>query len=269
MSPRTCTDCGGPRSRQAVRCRGCAQRHRWATNGANDPRIAHLKRYHGGRTTERPYEDREWFRVRYEDRDMCLRAIADDAKAALRTIARWRVIHQIPVRREWQRTPLPSGAAHPRWSGKQICPDCDGPKTHKAARCMPCAAAHQARNGIADVMVIVRQWAYDHWRPVVFARDSYQCQRCGDDRGGNLNAHHIEHFSAIVRRLRQELSPDLTTPAGRYAFTRALIEHSDVTNTDNGVTLCDRCHWAVHEEEGWKYHRPRSSSADPGLKQTS
>lgn len=56
---------------------------------------------------------------------------------------------------------------------------------------------------------------YKQWRKSVFKRDKYTCQCCGDNTGGNLNAHHIENFSN-----NEELRYDV----------------------DNGITLCKNCH---------------------------
>jgi hypothetical protein len=56
---------------------------------------------------------------------------------------------------------------------------------------------------------------YKQWRNDVFARDNYTCKGCGDNRGGNLEAHHI---------LRRSEFPLLTF------------------STDNGITLCAECH---------------------------
>lgn len=56
---------------------------------------------------------------------------------------------------------------------------------------------------------------YKEWRTAVFRRDSYTCQKCGDNNGGNLVADHIKSFA---------LFPEL-----RF-------------DTTNGRTLCRKCH---------------------------
>lgn len=70
---------------------------------------------------------------------------------------------------------------------------------------------------------------YKNWRLVVFARDDYTCQCCGDNEGGNLNAHHLDsHSWCKERRL----------------------------NLDNGITLCENCHslddHSFHKVYGFK-----------------
>ena len=60
---------------------------------------------------------------------------------------------------------------------------------------------------------------YRQWRKNVFERDEYICQDCGDDKGGNLEAHHIKEFSKYP-----ELGLELS----------------------NGITLCKTCHEKRH-----------------------
>ncbi len=62
---------------------------------------------------------------------------------------------------------------------------------------------------------------YAQWRLSVFERDGFRCVGCGDNRGGNLEAHHILHFSKY---------PEL------------------ILDVDNGTTLCKKCHAAIHPE---------------------
>lgn len=68
------------------------------------------------------------------------------------------------------------------------------------------------------------------WRVLVYERDGYACQRCGDDKGGNLNAHHIEAHCENFK---------------------------DRNNLDNGVTLCIECHRQFHRVYGLRdFGRP-------------
>ena len=68
---------------------------------------------------------------------------------------------------------------------------------------------------------------YIEWRKQVFERDSYTCQHCGDNKGGNLNAHHKNSRDSF--------------PEEKY-------------NIDNGVTLCESCHKDFHHEYGYGHN---------------
>lgn len=63
------------------------------------------------------------------------------------------------------------------------------------------------------------------WRLAVFERDKFTCQFCGDARGGNLVAHHVNSYSKHK--------------ALRY-------------DPNNGATLCEDCHKNYHTTYGWK-----------------
>ena len=63
---------------------------------------------------------------------------------------------------------------------------------------------------------------YEAWRDEVYKRDKFTCQKCGDNEGGNLNAHHIKGFTAY---------PELRFEIG------------------NGITLCEKCHRLVHKRK--------------------
>lgn len=64
---------------------------------------------------------------------------------------------------------------------------------------------------------------YKYWRGQVYIRDQFTCKMCGDDRGGNLHAHHIH------RRID---NPELKF------------------QVSNGITLCKNCHQKTMGREG-------------------
>ena len=61
------------------------------------------------------------------------------------------------------------------------------------------------------------------WSKQIMERDNYTCQTCGDNKGGNLNAHHLNAWNAF--------------PEERF-------------DLDNGVTLCVDCHKEFHKMYG-------------------
>jgi hypothetical protein len=64
---------------------------------------------------------------------------------------------------------------------------------------------------------------YLEWRKAVYERDNYTCQKCGCNKSGSLNSHHIEG----------------------YSFNRELQ-----TVVDNGITFCKSCHKEFHRIYG-------------------
>lgn len=67
-------------------------------------------------------------------------------------------------------------------------------------------------------------YAIIEWRMNVYKRDNYTCRVCGDDKGNNLNAHHLNGYNWDIENR---------------------------TNVDNGVTLCDVCHNNLHKSFGY------------------
>lgn len=65
---------------------------------------------------------------------------------------------------------------------------------------------------------------YKEWVRDVYERDCYTCQLCGDNRGGNLNAHHLDGYHWCEEK-RLDIS--------------------------NGITLCDKCHNKFHSIYGF------------------
>lgn len=257
---RPCIDCGKVRfdRNRTPRCRGCAQRQRWTNR--DDPRRTALIARNKASKDEPLYEDFEWFRRKYQDENSTLRQIAKDAGCSLRTAARWREIHRIPARFDKRAEPR-IGPQHHLWTGRTICQDCGGKKSHGSQRCRGCKSRHERETGIADISWCTRQWAYDHWRPLVFERDRYTCQVCGDSRGGNLHAHHIRHLSSIINSLVAATQHDINTAIGRSRLIEDVVNNDQFVDLNNGITLCKDCHWEWHRKEGWSYHRPSKKGA--------
>ena len=65
---------------------------------------------------------------------------------------------------------------------------------------------------------------YTKWREEVYKRDNYTCQRCGDNKGGNLVAHHLNGYDTFKEQR---------------------------TEVNNGVTLCNVCHKEFHSLYGY------------------
>lgn len=75
------------------------------------------------------------------------------------------------------------------------------------------------------------------WRIEVYERDNYACQVCGDNKGGNLVAHHLNSYDINVEE--------------RY-------------NLDNGITLCSDCHKEFHIQ--YKYGENNKNQFNEFLK---
>jgi len=74
------------------------------------------------------------------------------------------------------------------------------------------------------------------WRLKVFKRDNYTCQKCGDKRGGNLNAHHIKPFSLIIKE-------------NNIMDILDAIKCKELWDISNGITLCEKCHIGKHKKQ--------------------
>lgn len=82
-------------------------------------------------------------------------------------------------------------------------------------------------NKTTEERLIRREYQeYYEWRKRVYKRDNYTCQCCGDDKGGNLEAHHLNCY-------------------GNFKEERIIDE--------NGITLCKACHKGFHNIYGNRY----------------
>lgn len=65
---------------------------------------------------------------------------------------------------------------------------------------------------------------YQEFIKEVYKRDNYTCQKCGDNKGGNLVAHHLNGYDTFKEQR---------------------------TDVNNGVTLCNVCHKEFHSLYGY------------------
>jgi hypothetical protein len=107
------------------------------------------------------------------------------------------------------------------------------------------------KGGITPVNKLIRaSEEYKAWRTSVFSRDNYLCQGCLDPNSDGLNAHHIIHFSEIIKKF------SITT--FEQALTCRLL-----WSIDNGKTLCMVCHQKEHPELALVISSGKTSKTKP------
>ena len=99
--------------------------------------------------------------------------------------------------------------------------------------------AHNWKGGKVFGADFIRKSAkYKEWRQTIFIRDGFTCQKCGDNTGGNLEAHHIKHVSELIKEILDYM------PLIR--FEEACMLYLPLWDISNGTTLCNKCHKTVH-----------------------
>lgn len=86
------------------------------------------------------------------------------------------------------------------------------------------------QNGKTELVMQIRNSSeYKEWRTKVFKRDDFTCQKCGSDRSGDLEAHHIEFLSVIIEKYQIKTLDDA-------------LKCKRLWEIENGITLCEKCH---------------------------
>jgi len=89
------------------------------------------------------------------------------------------------------------------------------------------------RGGLTPLNILVRESEkYSTWRTSVYKRDDYICQECFQE-GYELEAHHIEKFSHIMRK-------------NNIKTFEGALSSEKLWDIDNGKTLCKKCHKKLH-----------------------
>jgi len=90
------------------------------------------------------------------------------------------------------------------------------------------------KGGIYPIEKAIRNSAMnDTWKDLVFHRDNFTCQDCGDKKGHNLNAHHLKPFTKIFKENNIKSLSDA-------------LKCGELWDIDNGLTLCENCHRKRH-----------------------
>jgi len=95
---------------------------------------------------------------------------------------------------------------------------------------------HWWKGGRTSLMACIRSTvSCIEWRNSVFKRDSYTCQDCGDSRGGNLNAHHLEPLAILLDKYNIKILHDA-------------LSCKEIWDVSNGITVCKACHTKRHNK---------------------
>ncbi len=91
------------------------------------------------------------------------------------------------------------------------------------------------QGGITPVRDAIRKsFKYQEWKQKVFIRDKFTCQKCGDNKGGNLEAHHKKPFVKLLEEVKEYLP--------LFGLYEGAIIYSPLWDVKNGITYCEKCH---------------------------
>ncbi len=135
-----------------------------------------------------------------------------------------------------------------------FCIDCNKKVWMNSKYCKKCMGLNQCgknnynwKGGITSLWQLIRElYESKDWRKEVFQRDNYTCQECGDNQGGNLEAHHKKRFSIILQEFLNYYS-QFSIIEDKETLVRLAITWKDFWDLDNGQTLCNDCHKLINK----------------------
>lgn len=143
-------------------------------------------------------------------------------------------------RGKWQSKTKVSGRALNYKGGCSKCIDCDKTLSYRCSkpkRCQDCWYTFNSgknspfwKGGVKSYYELLRGSSkMASWRNDVFKRDHYTCTKCGDNKGGNLNADHIKPFAILLKE------NNINSKRGGLCCEK-------LWDLSNGRTLCVTCH---------------------------
>lgn len=200
--------------------------------------------YKGGIIT-----DKQWLEIQCQA-GLSIRDISKLAKTSIRTVCRY--LKKFKLKTLKLRKPL-RGKDNPRWSGKQICA-CGSRKTSSSKVCQKCYYKKRIGinsptwKGVADIMSSIRTRVMPDWRQKIFQRDNYTCCKCLDNKGGNLEAHHIKTLSSIIKGIiKNNQHLNIKIELDRLKIIDIACKNEEILDIKNGITLCSSCHKDIHK----------------------
>ena len=133
------------------------------------------------------------------------------------------------------------------WCGKEFKKKLSDRKTKRVFCSRKCMGEWQSKfvigvnsygwkGGVSSVNNKIRSLVkYSNWVKSVFKRDGFTCQKCGDKKGGNLNAHHRKQVSDIIKEYNLKEMIDV-------------LRCKELWDLNNGITLCEKCHQELHKK---------------------
>lgn len=108
----------------------------------------------------------------------------------------------------------------------------------------------QWKGGITDKLysIVRKHTSLTEWSKKVKKRDDSTCQYCEKRGGGSLHSHHIVPLHELIRIIIKE-NPNTNWKKDRkaaYELARKISEDKRVTDIDNGITLCNKCHYKTY-----------------------
>ncbi len=185
----------------------------------------------------------------YVDRYLTYRDIAEKYNTSIRTVARYIKKFNIKPRKlsDYEIT------SNRKNDENYICPICGGKKSYGSLKCSKCyltnlkGSNNPNYKASSSLKRLVRGYIKRVWRPKVFEKDRYICQRCKKYLPGNLQAHHIKRFSVIFEEILKEnnhLNPQ--DEKDKLKLYKIMITDNELNSINNGLTLCEKCHRKVH-----------------------